>query len=37
MIRFFASLKGFATPPRHITRYDRVSPNLLPLMAARYV
>ena len=27
----------FATPPRYVSRYDRVDSKLLPLMSQRYV
>lgn len=29
--------KIFATPPRYVSRYDRVDAKLLPLMSQRYV
>jgi hypothetical protein len=29
--------KVFATPPRYVSRYDRVEANLLPLISQRYV
>ncbi len=29
--------KIFATPPRYVSRYDRVDPKLQPLMSQRYV
>ncbi len=37
----FSLLKTFrniiATPPRYVSRYDRVDANLLPLISQRYV
>ncbi len=29
--------KIIATPPRYVSRYDRVDANLLPLISQRYV
>ncbi len=35
LLKTFRSI--FATPPRYVSRYDRVDANLLPLISQRYV